>query len=385
MNVQSRSETTKIRDSRFELLRILSMLMIIFQHALERSIPDWGMLKGVFSFQYCVAVAIGIWGQLGVMLFVMLSSWFMVDRRGIRMKKVIDLLLEVMTFCIGMLLIFAVVHPESLNGRLLVKELITPAYKQYWFITTFLAFYLIMPLLQKIVSTLSDDGLRNTCVVLTFLIPVYNYLTTNVGDSLADFSYIFMITAYMKRNPQNWFRRHHRALLTILPLITGTLILYKLFAERYLGEGILLGMFTMLRGRTFLLFLACVGLFYTFEGMKPIYSSRINLIGSTMFGVYLIHENVLLRGETNGSSLLWNQLVPIGQWFSNRGGGVFTIYYVLSVLFVFVICILIKLLHRCTIEKCYKASPSLICLGNKLDLFYGKIIWIPPYEEKKND
>lgn len=39
----------KTRDSKFELLRILSMLMIIFQHALERSIPDWGMLKGGFS------------------------------------------------------------------------------------------------------------------------------------------------------------------------------------------------------------------------------------------------------------------------------------------------------------------------------------------------
>ena len=225
MNAQPKPDTARIRDSKFELLRILSMLMIIFQHALERSMPDWGMLKGAFSFQYCVAVSVGIWGQLGVMLFVMLSSWFMVDQRGIRMKKVIDLLLEVMTFCIGMLLVFAVVRPESLNLKLVIKELTTPANKQYWFITTFLAFYLIMPLLQKTVSVLSDAALRNTCVVLTFLIPVYNYLTANVGDSLADFSYIFMMTAYMKRNPKNRFRKHHRALLMILPLIAGSLIL----------------------------------------------------------------------------------------------------------------------------------------------------------------
>lgn len=311
----------KIRDSKFELLRVLSMLMIIFQHALERSIPDWGMLKGEFSFNYCVAVSIGIWGQLGVMLFVMLSSWFMVDKRGIRMKKVIDLVLEVMTICIGMVIIFAIVHPESLNLKLIIKELVTPACKQYWFITTFLVFYLIMPLLQKTVSALSDTALRNTCVVLTLLIPVYNYLSVNVGDSLADFSYIFIMAAYMKRNPQNWFKKHHRALLVIPPFITIALILYKLFAEQYLGEGLLLKMFTMLRGRTFLLFLACVGIFYTFENMKSIYSNRINAIGGTMFGVYLIHENILLRGEANGQALLWNQLVPISKFFA--GGGYF--------------------------------------------------------------
>ncbi len=374
----------KIRESKFELLRIFSMLMIIFQHALERSIPDWGMLKGAFSFNYCVVVLIGIWGQLGVMIFVMISSWFMVDKQGIRMKKVIDLLLEVMTFCIGMLLIFSIVYPKSINIKLIVKELATPAYKQYWFITTFLAFYLIMPLLQKLVSSLSNIALRNTCIVLTLLIPIYNYLFVNVGDTLADFSYIFIMTAYLKRNPDNWFKRNHRMLLLILPLISVSLILFKLFAEHYLGEALLLRMFTMLRGRTFLLFLGCVGIFYTFENMKSIHSSGINLIGSTMFGVYLIHENILLRGETNGASLLWNKLIPIGQSFKS-GGVMFSVHYIISVLAIFGICILIKLLHKFTIEKIYTTNQGLIQLGNKLDLFYGKRLWMTHENEKKND
>ena len=373
----------KIRESKFELLRILSMLMIIFQHALERSIPDWGMLKGAFSFNYCVAVLMGIWGQLGVMLFVMLSSWFMVDKQGIRMKKVIDLLLEVMTVCIGMLLIFAVVHPESLNLKLVIKELFTPANKQYWFITTFLAFYLIMPLLQKLVSVLSNIALRNTCVVLTLLIPIYNYLTTNVGDTLADFSYIFMMTSYMKRNPENWFKRHHRILLAVPLFIFASLIMYKFFAERYFGEALLLKMFTMLRGRTFLLFLGCVGIFYVFESLKPMYSKTINVLGSTMFGVYLIHENILLRGEANGQSLLWNELVPIPKMFAR--GGTFLPRYIISVLTVFAICVAIKLVHKYTIERLYKNSQRLIKLGDKLDRLYGKVIWSSPSEEKMND
>ena len=308
----------QVRESKFELLRVLSMLMIIFQHAMERSIPDWGMLKGDFSFNYCVAATMSIWGQLGVMLFVMISSWFMVDKQGIRMKKVIDLVLEVVTVCVSMLIVFAIVYPDSLNVRLIIKELLTPTYKQYWFITTFLVFYLIMPLLQKLVSVLSDIALRNTCVVLTLLIPIYNYLTTNVGDTLADFSYIFMVTAYLKRNSGNWLKRHHRMLCVIPSLISASFILYKLFVERHFGEALLMRTFSMLRGRTLLPFLGCVGIFYAFESMKPIYSKAINTLGGTMFGVYLIHENILLRGEANGFSLLWNKLVPIDKFFAGE-------------------------------------------------------------------
>lgn len=54
----------------------------------------------------------------------------------------------------------------------------------------------------------------------------------------------------------------------------------------------------------------------------------------------------------------------------------FAVYYIVSVLAVFVICILIKLLHKFTIEKIYKNNQRLIRLGDKLDLFYGKKLWL---------
>lgn len=63
----------------------------------------------------------------------------------------------------------------------------------------------------------------------------------------------------------------------------------------------------------------------------------------------------------------------------------FAVHYILSVLAVFVICILIKLIHKFTIEKVYNSSSILIKLGDKLDVFYGKILWTSHDEEKKND
>ena len=91
-NIQAGSSAkTKIRDSRFELLRILAMLMILMQHPLERCFPvDWGFIEAApFSANYVGASLLTVWGQLGVMLFVMISAWFMTDRQGIRGQKII--------------------------------------------------------------------------------------------------------------------------------------------------------------------------------------------------------------------------------------------------------------------------------------------------------
>ena len=204
------------RDGRFELLRILAMLLILLQHPLERSmehgLPD--ILGVTPSVNSIFAIAVAIWGQLGVMLFVMISSWFMADRKGIKGKKVLMLFLQVWTTCLLMIAAAAVICPERIHIRFLIKEMVTPIYRgHYWFITTFLAFFISVPLLQKLVHNLSDNALRSTCIILTVLIPLYNCVDENVGGSWADFCYIFMVTAYLKRTPDNCFRKHSYSFL----------------------------------------------------------------------------------------------------------------------------------------------------------------------------
>ena len=364
-----------VRDSRFEFLRILSMLMIIMQHPLERCMPDgfYGMISAPFSFNYVCALALMIWGQLGVMLFVMISAWFMADRKGISGKKVILLLLQTCTICIGMMLVFAVVHPESLSLKLMIKELLTPVNKNhYWFVTTFLAFYCSVPLLQFLVQKMDDRQLRSACIVVVCLIPLYNYLYENPGSTWADFCCIFLVTAYLKRTPDNWLRKNRRLFPLGLLIITGTLIMYKLLFEPKLGTDLMYTLFKALRGRTLLLLLTAFGLFYCVEAMKPFFLKWVNTLGSAMFGVYLLHENYLIRGEENGSSFLWNTVLRIDEKYLSSS--TFLLQYIGIVLVVFASCIVIELLRQNLVERWYRSGKLITKLGNWFDTVYGKIL-----------
>lgn len=371
----NQSEIVKpaVRDSRFELLRILAMLMILLQHPLERCFTGGfsDLLEQPFSISFVGAMLLSIWGQLGVMLFVIISAWFMVDRKGIKSKKIIMLFLQVWTTCFIIMAVIGLLYPERINIRLIVKELLTPVYKyQYWFITTFLAYFLTIPIMQKLTQSLSDKALRNICLVMTMLIPLYNYLEENVGASWADFCYIFLVTAYLKRTPDNWFRKHCGLFWIGIAIITGCLLGYKLLFASKLGNGIFLKLFMSLRGRTLLLFIISIELFYCFERMKPIYSKIINSIGNTMFGVYLIHENYLFRGEENGNGLVWNDLLHIDKLYQNEP--MFLLYYIGIVMGVFIACILLETLRQNLIERWYRSSRIINQLGEKFDKFYSK-------------
>ena len=360
---------TAVRDGRFELLRILAMLLILLQHPLERSmengLPD--VMNAPLSTNWIFASAVSIWGQLGVMLFVMISSWFMSDRQGIKGKKILMLFLQVWTTCLLMIAAAAVICPERLRVGLLIKEAVTPVFRRhYWFISAFLAFFISVPLLQKLVHALSDRALRNTCIVMTLLIPLYNCLDENVGGAWADFCYIFMVTAYLKRTPDNWFRRNCWQFLIGMAGITVCLIGCKML---FSGSGLLEHLLSALRGRTLPMFLVTIELFYCFEQMKPICSKAVNLIGSTMFGVYLIHENYLFRGEENGKALVWNEWLHIDQLF--RNDPLFIGKYLLIVAGAFVICVLIELLRQNLIERWYRSSRLIERAGNRIDQFYS--------------
>ena len=71
---------SKIRDSRIELLRIVSIILIILFHITLYS--GFSIVKDNLSFNYILHVMLGIFGKVGVVLFVAITSWFYVDKKG---------------------------------------------------------------------------------------------------------------------------------------------------------------------------------------------------------------------------------------------------------------------------------------------------------------
>ena len=103
MNNQNK---TKTRNSNIELLRIISMLLIVAFHCAGQI--GYKQYDNT-SFVYITSVLLGSWGILGVDVFVIISAYYLVDQR-LRVTRVINVLFQTFTYLIG----FAIVVPEAM-------------------------------------------------------------------------------------------------------------------------------------------------------------------------------------------------------------------------------------------------------------------------------
>ena len=81
------------RESNFELLRVVSMIMIVLSHCIYFGVvrvgqPDAYVLWGNPSLLYKIISSTSILGTIGVGLFFMISGYFTAHKDKTRIKKV---------------------------------------------------------------------------------------------------------------------------------------------------------------------------------------------------------------------------------------------------------------------------------------------------------
>lgn len=199
------------KDSRFDFLKVISTLFIIGWHIAQHSSVfgegEWSIIMQSTSIGMITSVIVGTSGQIAVTIFIIISSWFMAERRSIKSRKIIRLMIETSIFSLLLYIIVTGIglHPFSLKES--IKELITPLYTQYWFITCYCIYYFIVPLLNEMFSKKSTLALKNTCLVLTILIPLYNNLIGGPFGDFCWFIYIHIVVLYLKRTSCKYFAK----------------------------------------------------------------------------------------------------------------------------------------------------------------------------------
>lgn len=104
----------------------------------------------------------------------------------------------------------------------------------------------------------------------------------------------------------------------------------------------------------------CVSLFYCFINMKSTYNKFINIISSTTFGIYLLHENNNIR------SFLWNSVFHTSKYVMSN---LLLLHVIFAVVSVFVVGAFIDYTRQKLIE-----TPLFRMLENKIDLLQDHIV-----------
>lgn len=174
-----------------------------------------------------------------------------------------------------------------LSAKWGIKMLLTPIIGSYWFLTTYLLFYLICPLLNRLVNSLDDKRLRNAVIILTITIPCYH--TVFGGENFAygvvsTFTYIFIFIAYLKRNNENFIEKN----AATIAIVDGALMIAVSFILRERGLAGAVG-HIMDRSTIFSILLS-VSIFYCFKKGINFNSKIINSIAASIFSVYILHQ-----------------------------------------------------------------------------------------------
>lgn len=350
--------TIRKRDANLDLLRIVSMLLIIFLHSINHSgvleqaeLSSNGMYFYVrFSYALC---------QVCVNCYVMLSGYYLVNST-FRLQKLAALWMETVFYAFTLKLLFMVTGQEPFSVVSLVSCFLPILTGRYWFITIYVGMYLIFPFLNKLIHALNqkEHTLLNICLFLLFSLwssihPAIAGMNSGGGWGLAWFVVLYLAAA--------WFRlyytpKHNPAILFGVFFLIPLLIASVQLAANAAGIGILQKIignwFRYDSAPAYLMTMVLFAAFLNIQIKGDCASKVICSIAPLTLGVYLFHDHV------NVSPWLWELLnLPV-----KMDSASFPLIQAGCVLAIFIACIAIDAIRRATVGKLENAKKlQLLC------------------------
>lgn len=300
----------KKRMVNIELLRIVSMMMVVMLHYLGKGnlLPP---LTGSMTVNGYVA-----WGMeslciVAVNVYMLISGYFLVES-GFKPGRLVELLCQVLFYSILVPIVLMIlgIIPASVFGINHILETVLPVQMvHYWFITVYVIMYLLSPVLSTAAKTMKQEQLRNTIVALLLFFSVsksilpFQLVNDNKGYDGLWFVCVFLVAAYMRLYGLNFFmvkENGRRGTLGYLAGCVGVYAVMLLVRAVYLKTGSLDHFIQNTYHYNHILTLfAAVSLFYAFYHLKfngeKWWSKLICKVAPYTLGVYLLHEQLDIR------------------------------------------------------------------------------------------
>ncbi|MGN1303819.1 MAG: acyltransferase [Oscillospiraceae bacterium] len=342
----------KIRESNIELLRIIAMFLIVLSHCipfnLSLSSPYYIDVRQCSeSISNIVLALFSYSGQIGNAIFLICSCWFLTESRSVKSEKIINMLADTWFICLLFYAIFKLCGVE-IGAATTIKSLFPITVSSYWFITCYLVFYLIHPIINLIINGLNKRQLFITVLVGSILYLFINtllYEKVYECSNLIRFTVVYLFIAYLKKYMPS-FMNNIRLNKLILGFSVIALLLL-IIVTNFLGLRISLLKGQLLHWAQYnnpIIVLMAVSLFNLFRSIN-IKSGFINTISATTLLIYIIHSNALVNAFVKPS--IWKYI------FENIANSheYVVIWSVVYTLATFLASLLIALLYKSTLRK----------------------------------
>lgn len=341
-------EKTKIRQSNFELMRIISMIMIVMWHLIFHSVL-FDQATGVTKFVLELLVLVG---TVHVNSFILLTGYFQSDK-DFSLKKFLSIIKTVWFYKVIILFFILFMGIRVTTKLEIFKELLPIDTRDYWFINVYLVLYILSPYLNILINKMTQQQYRKLLIISFILFSVLPILTNNAtvsnnGYTVINFCFLYFIGGYLRKYPieNNFHFRNYSTnkiqfiffIILIFSLMMN-FIIYQFSKQLILMNNALLnelGNNFIINYRSYsnpIVLIQSISYFIYF-GTLTLKSNVINKIGKNVVDVYLIHENYYI------SSVLYTW-IGVSKWLNYSGYAIIALTILVPII-IFAVCILIS-------------------------------------------
>lgn len=367
----------KVRNSSIELLRIITMIIIIMHHfgihgvfhMLDKSYNI--LIVDNLSWQIIFTQIISWGGRMGNTIFILITGYFLINKK-INKKKILLLFISMMLYSwiIEIIYFYGLDMPYSI--KMIISETIPIYFGYNWFISCYIIFSFFIPFINKFLNNI-DKYQYISFLVLTFvlysILPSFKF-NTFMDSSLIFFGFVYSIGGYLRLHfyeqiKETYNGKYLKLFLVQVGIIVVSIIFFDMMAILF-SKNILIKL--SIPFINILSIPMAITLFLYFLTRKPIYNRFINIIASSILGIYLIHENNLMR------NLIWDYIFPNLEYINSD---FYILFFVIKVSLIFIICSFIELLRKKYLESVVSKLLDKYwdSYSNKINIIFKTIIF----------
>ena len=292
----------KNRQSNIELLRIISIFLILVTHADFWALGEPSSAElannALSSFTRIFFESFSI---ICINIFVLISGWFSIRAS---LKSIIKLLFQVYFLLLVIYLIYILLGWDTINVRSLSKCFIVG--HEFWFIKAYLGLLILSPALNAFVNNVSERVLRVALISFFIYQCVYAWITPGAwflhyGYSVTSFAGLYLLARYVRLyfvetnpdKPLRWGGQKCQSKIFFLFIFIGlTLLNTVLYILGYYLPVAGLHLRTM----TFaisspLVIVQSLSLLLLFNKLEVKYNRVINFIAASSFSVFILQSS----------------------------------------------------------------------------------------------
>ncbi|WP_243685193.1 acyltransferase family protein [Methanosarcina barkeri] len=283
------SNESTIRDSNFELLRIVLISMIICLHyfkygeALHVLTPSDSNYYFTYGLESLFIIAVDC--------FILITGYYQINGK-FKLKKIIDLWAQVIFYSVTISSIFWFTGIEPLTVPTMLQAFLPVITGTYWFVTIYIVLYLFSPFLNTALQNMKKKNIIKKLILVSavffVILPSINFTYfTDTGYSVYNFVFLYCVGAYIRKYDLPVKNRTYFLLgylMCSLLVFFGAMLLNTLpetpeyfFADPWNYNFIFVE-------------LGAICFFMVFKSIK-IQSTTINFMATSVFGIYLISNH----------------------------------------------------------------------------------------------